>query len=297
MSSLSRLPSLNALRAFSVVARHLNLRRAADELCVTPSALSHQIRGLEEALHIRLFERTQSGLKLTHEGGILQPGMAESFEKIVDTLALLHPVVEKQTLTISMLSTFAMRWFIPRLTGFQLLHPNQEIRIATSIDLVDFESGDVDCAIRSGSGVWPNVSADYLFSEQLTPVCSPALISREKPMYHPSDLVHHTLLHAALRPEDWQIWLKSAGVGGLSAAHEQTFETRNFAIAAAIKGVGVAIVDPSLVSEEIASGRLIQPFEQMLSSENAYYFVSPKKTASPQNLIAFKNWLLREARK
>jgi len=297
MPKLSRLPSLNALRAFSVVARHLNLRRAADELCVSPSALSHQIRGLEKTLNIRLFERKQAGLILTHEGEILQPGIAESFEKIVDTLALLNPTVKKRTLTISMLSTFAMRWFIPRLPAFQQLHPDQEIRIATSIDLVDFESGDVDCAIRSGSGFWPNVSAGYLFSEQLTPVCSPVLINQEKPMHRPSDLAHHTLLHATLRPEDWQIWLKSAGVGGLRPAHEQTFETRNFAIAAAIKGVGVAIVDPSLVSEEVASGRLIQPFDQMLSSENAYYFVSPENVVSPQNLIELKNWLLTEARK
>lgn len=286
-----RLPSLNALRAFTVAAAHLNLRAAADELFVTPSALSHQIRGLEQQLGVKLFERDRRGLKLTEAGRTLQPQLAAAFAQIGEAIRSLGPSRKPGALTVSMLSTFAMRWFIPRLYRFQQLHPDIEVRISTSLEPIDFEREDFDCAIRSGSGEWPGLAVDTLFAEQLAPVCAPSLR-----LASPEALAGHTLLHARLRPDDWRIWLHSAGVGGLAPAHEQTFETRNFAIQAAIDGLGVAIVDPALVQDELHSGRLVQPFAQILPTTNAYHLVRPAGRLDSEEFSAFRDWLLNEVR-
>jgi len=294
MTEIGRLPSLNALRAFVVAGRRLNLAAAAKELFVTPSALSHQIRSLEETLGVSLFVRKRQGLELTDAGRQLLPGLAEAFDRIGDTLDQLRPPTESSTLTVSMLSTFAMRWFIPRLSHFQQLHPEIEVRISTSVELVDFAREDVDCAIRSGRGQWPGTRAERLFAEQLTPVCSPKLM-HNSPIRSPVDLAGQTLLHAKLRPDDWRVWLHAVGAGSLKPAHEQTFETRNFAIQAAIDGVGVAIIDPSLVTDELQGGRLTQPFRQTLPGDNAYYLVTPSNRPESARLQAFRQWLLAEA--
>jgi len=289
------IPSLNALRAFAVAARHLNLTTAAAELFVTPSALSHQIRGLEKALGISLFERTGKGLILTRAGQRLLPGIRDGFEQISQAVAQLREDREENVLTVSMLSTFAMRWFIPRLARFQQAHPDIDVRISTSVALVDFKREDIDCAIRSGAGNWPDVTAIRLFAEKLMPVCSPTLATPEAPLNKPEDLQYHTLLHARLRPDDWRVWLHSAGAGELKPAHEQVFETRNFAIQAAVDGLGVAIIDPSLAAKEIQSGRLIQPFAHILTAESAWYLVYPERAAQGRRIAAFCDWLLAEA--
>lgn len=294
MAEIGKLPSLNALRAFVTAGRRLNLAVAARELFVTPSALSHQIRGLEESLGMALFIRKRQGLELTEAGQQLLPGLAEAFDRIGDTLARLQPAAESNTLTVSMLSTFAMRWFIPRLAHFQQLHPEIEVRISTSVELVDFAREDVDCAIRSGRGQWPGTVAVRLFAERLAPVCSPKLL-QASPLATPADLAAHTLLHAKLRPDDWRIWLHAVGCSTLQPAHEQTFETRNFAIQAAIDGVGIAIIDPSLVADELQTGRLVQPFALTLPADSAYYLVTPANRPESPRLAAFRNWLLAEA--
>lgn len=295
MSDVGRLPSLNALRAFVVAGRHLNLNAAARELHVTPSALSHQIRALEESLDIRLFERTRQGLALTRAGQTILPGITAAFEQLADTMGQLERTTDRQTLTISMLSTFAMRWFIPRLARFQQLQPEINVRISTSVNPVNFEREDMDCAIRFGAGHWPGLSATRLFTEQLAPVCSPALATPERPLNSAADLAAHTLLHSRLRPDDWRIWLSAAGVADLKPTHEQVYETRNFAIQAAVDGLGVAIIDPSLAAGDIRAGRLVQPFTRILTGENAYYLVYPKRLAADARIVALQAWLLDEA--
>ncbi|HKI61577.1 MAG TPA: transcriptional regulator GcvA [Mariprofundaceae bacterium] len=292
---ISHLPSLNALRAFAAAGKHLNLTAAAAELFVTPSALSHQIRSLEESLGQKLFIRSRSGLELTRAGKILLPALLSAFQQISSALSEVTPQRQPNTVTVSMLSTFAMRWFIPRLFRFQQQHPDIEVRISTSIELVDFGHDDFDCAIRSGLGSWPGTRSIRLFSERFTAVCSPSLPTREAPLDRPEDLARHTLLHAKLRPDDWRIWLHAAHLGKLTAAHEQTFETRNFAIAAAIRGLGVAIVDPLLVEEELKDGRLIQPFPQTMATESAYFYVWPERREEKPSAAIFRHWLLGEA--
>jgi len=285
------LPSLNALRAFVVAGRLGSFKAAADELFVTASALSHQIKNLEEQLSVPLFVRSRNGLTLTEAGKLIHVELADSFEKIGSTLAKLDKQSDEEVLNISMLSTFAMRWFIPRLADFQKRHPKIEIRISTSVALVDFDREDMDCAIRSGNGKWPGLHAVYLFAESFTPVCNPETAALLK---HPRDLATQTLLHARLRPDDWTVWLGTAGVGDLEPEHENTFQTRNFAIQAAVDGIGVAIVDPSLVSGELKEGRLVMPFSQTLANESAYYFVYPERSASLPRIQLFKSWLLQQ---
>jgi len=295
MPNDSRIPSLNALRAFAVAGAHLNLRAAAAELFVTPSALSHQIRSLEEQLGIKLFVRNPQGLTLTTIGKTLHPQVAAAFTQLNDAVRAIKPQQRPGTITVSMLSTFAMRWFIPRLYRFQQKKPDIKVRISTSIELVNFEQEDVDCAIRSGQGSWPGTHALRLLDEQFTPVCSPSLPTGGTPLNQPSDLAMHTLLHSRLRPEDWQTWLSAEGLADLKPRHDQEFETRNFAIAAAIRGLGVAIIDPLLVQEELKDKRLIQPFAHTLPTTSAYYLVWPTTRGESKELAAFRIWLTREA--
>ncbi|MES0372215.1 MAG: transcriptional regulator GcvA [Mariprofundaceae bacterium] len=285
------IPSLNALRAFVAAAKHGNLKKAADDLFVTPSALSHQIKNLEESLDVKLFNRSKAGLSLTQSGELIHADLAAAFEQINQTLSKLGQQDQEELLNVSMLSTFAMRWFIPRLAGFQKQHPEIEVRISTSIIQVDFSREDIDCAIRSGRGSWEGLHAEYLFTETFTPVCSPELAESMK---EPEDLEKQTLLHARLRPDDWQVWLGAVGAGEIQSQHEQVFETRNFAIQAAADGVGIAIIDPSLVAEEIKAGRLVIPFPQTLADESAYYLVYPKKNRSLPRIQAFQTWLLTQ---
>jgi len=285
------LPSLNALRAFVVAGRLGSFKAAADELFVTASALSHQIRNLEEQLGVCLFVRSKNGLTLTDAGKLIHSDLADAFENIGLTLTKLEKQGDEEVLNISMLSTFAMRWFIPRLADFQKRHSKIEVRISTSVALVDFDREDMDCAIRSGNGKWPGLHAEYLFAESFTPVCNPETAALLK---HPHDLATQTLLHARLRPDDWAVWLAAAGVGDLVTEHENTFQTRNFAIQAAVDGIGVAIVDPSLVSGELEEGKLVMPFSQTLANESAYYFVYPKESASLPRIQLFKSWLLQQ---
>ncbi|MDQ6958313.1 MAG: transcriptional regulator GcvA [Mariprofundaceae bacterium] len=287
--------SLNALRAFAVAGTHLNLRAAAAELFVTPSALSHQIRNLEEQLGIKLFIRGRQGLTLTAAGKTLHPQVSVAFNQLREAVHSIKPQHHSDTITVSMLSTFAMRWFIPRLYRFQQKNPDIKVHISTSIELIDFEQEDVDCAIRSGQGSWPGTHALRLLDEQFTPVCSPSLPTGDTPLNQPSDLARHTLLHSRLRPEDWQTWLNAEGLADIKPHRDQEFETRNFAIAAAIRGLGVAIIDPLLVQEELKDKRLIQPFAHTLPTTSAYYLVWPTTRGESEELAAFRTWLTKEA--
>jgi LysR family glycine cleavage system transcriptional activator len=287
-------PSLNALRAFAVAGARLNLRAAAAELFVTPSALSHQIRNLEQQLDIKLFIRGRQGLTLTATGKVLHPQVSAAFAQLSEAVHSIKPQHHSGAITVSMLSTFAMRWFIPRLYRFQQKHPDIKVRISTSIELVDFEQEDVDCAIRSGQGAWPGTHALRLLDEQFTPVCSPSLPTGDAPLNQPSDLAGHTLLHSRLRPGDWQAWLNAEGLADLQPRQDQEFETRNFAIAAAIRGLGVAIIDPLLVQEELKDKRLIQPFTHTLPTTSAYYLVWPATRRESEELAAFRTWLIKE---
>lgn len=284
------LPSYNALRAFVAIGKHGNLKDASAELFVTASALSHQIKNIESMLGVQLFRRSKAGLSLTHEGKLIYDDLSHAFSLIQQSIQRLDVQPTSHILNISMLSTFAMRWFIPRLSSFQKQHPDVEVRISTSVQEINFSHEDIDCAIRSGDGVWQGLHAEYLFTETFTPVCNPSIA---KALSSPEHLAKHTLLHARLRPDDWQVWLRSVGIE-VQAQHEQTFETRNFSIQAAMDGVGIAIIDPSLVAEDIKAGRLVAPFSQTMADKSAYYFVYPQAQANNIHIQQLQSWLLQQ---
>src|SRR5256885_10288828 len=207
----ARLPSLNGLRAFEAAARHLSFTQAASELNVTQTAISHQIKRLEEELGIRLFVRQNRALALTPEAKEYLPGIRAAFNDLRLATDRLKRRDNDHVLTISTLASLAAKWLLPRLSAFQQAHPGIDVRITTSTGLVDFKSGDVDAAIRYGRGQWPGVRADWLMADQLFPVGSPALLSGNKPLRCPEDLAHHVLLHS-INEDDWRRWLTAAGL-------------------------------------------------------------------------------------
>src|SRR6202451_1823613 len=208
-----RLPSLNGLRAFEAAARHMSFTAAAAELNVTQTAISHQIRRLEEELGIRLFVRQNRSLALTPEARDYLPGIRAAFNDLRLATDRLLRKDNDQVLTVSTLASLAAKWLLPRLSAFQEAHPGIDVRITTSTALVDFRGGDVDAAIRYGRGQWSGLRADWLMADQLFPVCSPALLTGDKPLRSPEDLADRTLLHSSSGyDDDWRLWLTAAGL-------------------------------------------------------------------------------------
>jgi LysR family glycine cleavage system transcriptional activator len=282
----ARLPSLNGLRAFEAAARHLSFTVAASELNVTQTAISHQIRRLEEELGIRLFIRQNRALALTPEARDYLPGVRAAFNDLLRR-------DNDHVLTISTLASLAAKWLLPRLSAFQEAHPGIDVRITTSTGLVDFKSGDVDAAIRYGRGHWPGLRADWLMADELFPVCSPALLAGKKPLRRPEDLADHVLLHSsAANDDDWRLWLTAAGLpANLSKQPGITFDLVFMTVQAAIDGIGVAMGRTSYVEADIAKGRLVVPFKITLPADAGFYLVSPEAKADTPKLSAFRQWL------
>src|SRR6201746_1766459 len=207
----ARLPSLDGLGAFEAAARYLSFTQAASELNVTQTAISHQIKRLEEELGVRLFVRQNRALTLTPEAKEYLPGIRAAFNDMRLATDRLLRKDNDHVLTVSTLASLAAKWLLPRLSTFQEAQPGIEVHITTSTSLVDFKKGDVDAAIRYGRGQWPGLRADWLMADKLFPVCSPALLTGNKPLRRPEDLANHVLLHtSAGYDDDWRLWLNAA---------------------------------------------------------------------------------------
>ncbi len=287
-----RLPSLNGLRAFEAAARHQSFTRAADELSVTQTAISHQIKRLEEQLGQRLFIRRNRRLLLTEAAQELLPAVRTAFDGLNAAVEQLSRSDRSGSLTVSTVISFTTKWLVPRLAGFQAAYPEIDVRITASADLVDFSRDDVDMAIRYGHGDWPGLRVDRLICEDVFPVCSPSLMRGATPLRRPVDLAHHTLLHVTSYQEDWQVWLTAAGVDGVDYRRGLSFDLAFPALQAAIDGVGVALGRSTMVEADIAAGRLVVPFDVALPLQAAYYVVSPEETAERPKIKAFRDWLL-----
>jgi LysR family transcriptional regulator, glycine cleavage system transcriptional activator len=289
-----RLPPLNALRAFEAAARHLSFTRAADELHVTQTAISHQIKALEERLGVRLFRRLPRGLLLTEEAQRYLPPIRDAFDQIAAATEQLGAGGSSGRLTVSVLPSFAAKWLVPRLGRFRATHPDLDLRISASSQLVDFARDDVDTAIRMGAGRYPGLRVDRLFGERMVPVCAPKLLTGARPLRRPQDLREHVLLH----DDDhtgWQLWLELAEVEGVDPTRGPIFTDSAMVVQAAAEGQGVAIARRVLAAGDLAAGRLVQPFEVSLPHDLAYYLVSPEATAEQPRIRAFRAWLLAEA--
>ena len=291
------MPSLNGLRAFEAVARHMSFTKAADELNVTQTAISHQIRRLEEQLGLKLFLRQNRALALTRSAQDYLPSVRSAFEDLRRATARLHRLDREGLLTVSTTASLATKWLVSRAAAFQVAHPEFEVRITTSPHVVDFRREEVDMAVRYGRGQWPGLRSDWLMAETLFPVCSPSLRSARKPLRRPADLARHTLLHSTASREDWQLWLTAAGLP-LSIASQRglVFDQGFMAIQAAMEGLGIALGQTHLVEADIKAGRLIAPFDIVLPRDAGYYVVAPEATANTSKIFMFRDWLIASAR-
>lgn len=294
-----RLPPLVALRTFEVVARHLSLIRAADELCVTPAAVSHQIRTLEAHLGMQLFRRSGRSIVLTEAGQACLPGIRDGFERLGDAIAQLETLGEGGVLTVSVAPSFAVKWLVPRLDRFQQLHPGIDVRVAASNQLANFGSDNVDVAIRYGSGRYPDIRVERLLPETIFPVCSPDLLARQ-PVRLPQDLASVTLLHDDSPDEDqscptWQMWLRAAGADAVDWNRGPRFTQSSLVLEAALHGKGVALAKATLADADLRSGRLVRLFGNETPIDFAYYIVGPQRKLLLPKVAAFVEWLRDEA--
>ena len=290
-----RIPPLTALRAFEAAGRHLSFTKAADELHVTQAAVSHQVKSLEEYLGLRLFRRLNRTLLLTDAGQLYLPPLTDAFECIDRATHRLRRQLGRARLTVSVLPSFAAGWLVPRLGRFRQRCPDVDLRIDPTEALTDFRRGDVDLGIRYGRGRYPGLRADWLMREEFYPVCSPRLLEGPVPLRDPADLAHHTLLHDEATV-DWRTWLLAAGVEGVDAERGITVTDSSMLLRAAIAGQGVALARSVLADDEIASGRLVRPFDVDVPAEFAYYLAYPEESADQPNVAAFREWILEEAR-
>jgi LysR family transcriptional regulator, glycine cleavage system transcriptional activator len=292
-----RLPPLNALRCFDIAAKHLSFTKAAAELHVTHSAVSHQIKALEEWLGLPLFRRVNRGLVLTEAGQAYLKPIREAFERLGDATRRLRVRERSGPLTVSVMPSFAGKWLVPRLGRFRQRHPDIDVRISASSELADFARDDVDIAVRYGRGNWPGLRVELLMHETLFVVCSPSLLQGPNAIREPADIARHTLLSDLdWRIDVWQIWFDAAGLANIEARRALSFNYSNLMIQAAVDGLGVALSQHALAGDDLAAGRLVRPFDISLPTEYAYYVVMPEVSAERPKIAAFRNWLKDEAK-
>lgn len=282
----NRLP-LTALRAFEVTGRHLSVKKAAEDLYLTPGAVSQQIRLLEAKLDVELFVRAHRRLTLTSDGRHLFFALRDSFSQIERALSNIARESATPKLRLKLLPTFAIRWFIPRLAGFLGKHPEIEVEITTTSRADDASLDDVDFALRTGLGDWKDVEFDRLFGEEWVPVCAPSLA---RALRRPADVLGQTRLHSMMRPYAWSDWLKGAGLDSTSGS-SQRFSNSALALQAAIDGLGVAIVQRAYLEPDVASGRLVVPFKATVKTSLSFYLVSSRKKAHQPKIKQFRAWL------
>ena len=283
---MRRLPSLNGVRAFEAAARHGSFAKAADELAVTPAAVSRLVKLLEERLEVALFRREPNGVALTPAGQAYQPGLTRLLDDLAALTEQVRTLSDRRTLTVGVGPTFAIRWLIPRLGDFQSMHKGIDVHIATGGAAAPF-SDDWTCGIILGDGDWPGLEGEPLFAADLTPVCAPALAEK---LETPADLADATLLRVAHSPEDWPRWLDAAGVSGIKAeGPELGFYGQ--ALQAAMDGVGVAMGIRPYIDDDLAAGRLAAPFDVSIPKGRSWYLVYRAFRAEDPAFTAFREWV------
>ncbi|WP_449467507.1 LysR substrate-binding domain-containing protein [Stenotrophomonas humi] len=279
---------LNALRAFEAAARHLNFTRAALELCVSQAALSHQIRSLEDRLQVSLFHRLPRGVALTDEGAALYPTLTESFDRIAIALDRFTGGSFRDVLTVGVVGTFATGWLLPRLAGFEAAHPDIELRLQTHNNRIDLAGEGLDLAIRFGDGDWQGQECTAIVDAPFAPLCAPALARK---LQQPRDLGALPLLRS-YRNDEWPRWLQAAGVTGVEA-RGPVFDSSLALASAAASGAGVALLPLRMFEQELAEGRLLQPFAQTLTL-GRYWLTRLRSRNEREPLKRFRLWLLAQ---
>lgn len=289
------IPPLNALRAFEAAARTGSFKDAALELHVSQSAVSHQIKHLEQVLKIALFDRGTRAVMLTEAGRTYLPFLQQAFDSISDGTRLLTRVTREDILTVRMYSTFAVRWLISRLHRFQAMQPKLQVRLMTSqLDPV-FPDPDIDLAVMIGKPLPGRVHYQYLFSPTMFPVCSPKLIAGRNRIKRPQDLSSFTILQVYPSAGDWAAWLKATGAKGIDPDAGLRFDSYDHALRMAARGMGVALAMQPYVSEDLAAGLLTAPLPRhTVPAPGDWYLVYMAEHRKWRKITAFQTWLLEE---
>jgi len=296
-------PPLNALRAFEAAARHLSLTKAAAELNVTPGALSHQIRGLEDHLGLQLFDRGVRSIALTAAGKALYPGLQTGFLHIQDALASLSRLGDARVLVVSTPPGFTSKWLAPRLYRFSAAYPDIDVRVSSSIKNANFTADGVDAAVRNlavGAARDEALEVETLLDLSLTPVCSPAFVEKYGPLSSPSSLkrvplIHDDSLASRAAMPTWADWFAAAGVTDADISRGLRFNSSDHALNATVEGAGALLALDALAYDDLRTGRLVTPFHVTLASGRCYAFVCLKKRRESANVRAFRAWLREEA--
>jgi len=292
------MPALNALRAFEAAARHLSFTRAAEELHVTPGALSHQIRGLEETLGVLLFERRVRSIALTAAGSRLYPGLQTGFMQIREAVNTLDAVGRDRVLVVSTPPGFTAKWLAPRLHRFAIAYPDIDVRISSTMSMANFRTDGVDVALRNlaaGTAASPDLALEKLVGLSFVPVCSPKLIARHGRFATPSALTYVPLIHDDSRGgmPGWPEWFEAAGVSGAEVERGHHFSSADLALDMVIEGAGVFLAHDVLAYDELRTGRLVIAYDFVMPSDRAYYFAFLEKNDHPA-IPAFREWLKAE---
>ncbi len=280
---------LNALRAFEAAARHSSFKKAAIELRVTPAALSHQVKGLEERLGAALFHRLPRGLALTDEGQALLPDLRGSFDRIALLLDRFEPDGGREVVTLGAVGSLALEWLLPRLADFEAGHPEADLRLSTNNNRVDIAEEGLDFALRFGDGAWHGTEADLLFAAPLTPLCAPEVAAR---LTAPGDLTRETLLRS-YRIDDWPGWFRAAGLEA-PPLRGPVFDSAALMVEAAKRGHGVALAPARLFAGALATGKVAQPFAIEAGSDG-YWLTRLKSRPLTAAMTALRDWLLAKA--
>ena len=290
-----QLPPLNALRAFEAAARHLSVKNAADELCVTPGAVSQLIKALELHLGIALFRRVNRGIVLTDAGQAYLPPVRNAFRQISDATRRAAVPAETGILTVSATPFFASAWLVPRLKGFQDAHPDIDLQVVSSSALADFSRDGVDVAIRHGLGRYPGLSSQRVLTVEIVPVAAPALVKSRGMPATPAELARWPRVNDTER-KGWQLWFQAQGIEDMGPARGASFDDSGLLLKAVLTGQGAALLPAAVVADDLAEGRLMQLSAVTWLEDFAYYLVYPEGSHDRPKVAAFRDWLLEAAR-
>lgn len=287
----NKLPPLNALRAFEAASRHLSVKLAAEELCVTPGAVSQMLKTLEGYLGVKLFERVTRGIYLTDAGRGYLPSIRNAFRQIGEASRRVTASTESGMLTVSVTSFFASAWLVPRMASFQDDHPEIDLQIVTSNTLVDFSRSGVDAAVRHGLGRYPGLRSDRVVVVEMVAVAAPSLVERRGLPDSPAELVRWPHVHDADR-KGWSLWFQINKVEETCPPRGPSFDDTSLLLKAVLSGQGVGLLPAAMVAGEITSGQLIQLVDASRMEDFAYYLVCPESTQDHPKIAAFRKWIL-----
>lgn len=289
-----KLPPLNALRAFEATARHLSVKNAAEELCVTPGAVSQLLKALEQHLGVKLFQRVNRGIFLTDAGQGYLPPVRNAFRQIAEASRRVAGSADAGILTVSVTPFFASAWLVPRLKAFQDTHPDIDVQVVASNTLADFSRDGVDVAVRHGLGRYPGLRSDRVVAVEIVPIAAPALIDRLGMPRDAAALTRWPQVHDAQR-KGWHLWFQAQGIDDIGPPRGPAFDDSGLLLQAVLTGQGAGLLPAAMVVRELSEGRLVKLADIALLEEFAYYLVYPEVSLERPKVAAFRNWILSVA--